>query len=113
MVPGDIILMHFRPSFLADFDAALAAARLSNLRIANLTDYLSPTQASPVEQARQDLALTAFPAVRAAVQPVPLHAPSVPTCRAPVATVAGPPSGNLPDCRPEDETSGSRQGGSV
>ena len=99
--PGDIMLMHFRPGFLADFDAALAAARLSNLRIAALTDYLSPTLTSPAEQARQDAALAAFPSVRAAVRPVPTRGPSVPPCRAPGAAVADPPAGNPPACRPE------------
>ena len=71
LLPGDIMLMHFRPSFLADFGAALAAAKLSNLRIAALTDYVRPTLASPDQQARQDAALAGFAAVRTAIRPPP------------------------------------------
>ena len=102
LAPGDIILMHFRSTFLADFDAALAAARLSNLRIAALTDYLSPGVVSPAERARQDDALTAFPSVHAAVKPAPGRTPSVPPCRPPDTAATDPQADNRPACRPGD-----------
>jgi peptidoglycan/xylan/chitin deacetylase (PgdA/CDA1 family) len=40
--PGDIILMHFRPAFLADFLAALQAIHRAGLTPALLEDYLPP-----------------------------------------------------------------------
>ena len=62
--PGDIMLMHLRPTFLADFDAALTAARGSHLQIADVTRFLGPTRPSPAEQARQDAALGLYPQFR-------------------------------------------------
>jgi peptidoglycan/xylan/chitin deacetylase (PgdA/CDA1 family) len=36
--PGDIVLMHFRPTFVADLEAFIAAAKASGLRMALLED---------------------------------------------------------------------------
>lgn len=36
--PGDIVLMHFRPTFVADLEAFIAAANASGLRMALLED---------------------------------------------------------------------------
>jgi peptidoglycan/xylan/chitin deacetylase (PgdA/CDA1 family) len=38
--PGDIILMHFRPAFVADFQAALKAIHRAGLTPARLEDYI-------------------------------------------------------------------------
>jgi peptidoglycan/xylan/chitin deacetylase (PgdA/CDA1 family) len=45
--PGDIILMHFRPTFVADVLAALAAIRAAGLTPAVLGDYLPAAPGSP------------------------------------------------------------------
>ncbi len=44
--PGDIILMHFRPTFVVDVLAALAAIRASGLIPAVLSDYLPGSSAA-------------------------------------------------------------------
>lgn len=43
--PGDIILMHFRPSLPRDLTAALTAIRRAHLTVGRLPSYLEPTTA--------------------------------------------------------------------
>jgi hypothetical protein len=40
--PGDILLMHFRPSFVSELRALADRAREAGLRFALLEDYLVP-----------------------------------------------------------------------
>ena len=55
--PGDIMSLHPRPTFLADFDPALTAAQCSQLQIADITRLFGPIHPCPAEQALQDAAL--------------------------------------------------------
>jgi peptidoglycan/xylan/chitin deacetylase (PgdA/CDA1 family) len=45
--PGDIILMHFRPSLPRDLTTALAAIRRAHLTVGRLSSYLESRAASP------------------------------------------------------------------
>jgi len=47
LVPGDIILFHFRPELNQDLALALAAAQAAGLHPAMLTDYLDPAKGVP------------------------------------------------------------------
>lgn len=42
LTPGDIILMHYRDTLLADLDDIVARARAEGFRIGRLEDYLAP-----------------------------------------------------------------------
>jgi len=42
LTPGDIILMHYRDTLLADLDDVMARARAEGFRIGRLEDYLAP-----------------------------------------------------------------------
>ena len=44
--PGDIVLMHFRDTFIQDFDAAVAKAK-DGVRFGLLEDYLTPDALPP------------------------------------------------------------------
>ena len=41
LLPGSIVLLHFRPELKSDLEAAVRAIRKAGLRPANLADYLT------------------------------------------------------------------------
>ena len=50
LVAGDIVLMHFRPEFAADFKAFIDAAKTAGLQPENLDDWLQPAEVLPEGQ---------------------------------------------------------------